>query len=294
MSVDQRPVPARLLRSAARRSYDPEVDIAWDAPMLDDAWAMPPERTSLHGTPLWDALTRSEQQVLVLHEAASVVQMAWWFELLLMRGLLQEADDADPRSVRTQWALTEVADECRHSTMFGRVLSRFGTPLYGPPPALRRAGRHFTSYARGPSLYAAALVVEETQDRWQRAAMDDERLQPLSRMVCRIHVVEEARHVTFARDELERTMPRLGALARERHRFVVAQLACAAMRSLVHPQVYASVGIDPRAGRRAAWANPEYRATIAWTGEKVMPFLTEVGLVAHPHLPTWRASGLLR
>ena len=62
---------------------------------------------------------------------------------------------------------------------------------------------------KGPSLYAGALLVEETLDRWQRDSMTDERLQPLTRMVNRIHVTEEARHVTFARDELARTMPRL-------------------------------------------------------------------------------------
>ena len=45
----------RLLRSTAKQSYDPEVDLDWDAPLVDGAWFMPPERLSLYGTPIWDA-----------------------------------------------------------------------------------------------------------------------------------------------------------------------------------------------------------------------------------------------
>ena len=48
------PVSDRLLRSSARQSYDPEVDIDWDAPLVDGVWWMQPERMSLYGTPLWD------------------------------------------------------------------------------------------------------------------------------------------------------------------------------------------------------------------------------------------------
>ena len=48
----------RLLRSTAKQSYDPEVDIDWDAPLVDGAWFMQPERLSLYGTPIWEAMTR--------------------------------------------------------------------------------------------------------------------------------------------------------------------------------------------------------------------------------------------
>ena len=33
------------------------------------------------------------------------------------------------------YALTEVADECRHSLMFGKAIDRFGVPAYGPAAA---------------------------------------------------------------------------------------------------------------------------------------------------------------
>jgi hypothetical protein len=48
-------------------------------------------------------------------------------------------------------------------------------------------------------------------------------------------------------------------------------------------------------GRRAALGNPNYRATIAWMGEKVVPYLDEVGLIpAGGRIRrTWHASFLL-
>jgi hypothetical protein len=62
----------------------------------------------------------------------------------------------------------------------------------------------------------------------------------------------------------------------------------------VNPKVYAAVGIDPAEGRRAALGNENYRNTIAWMGEKVMPYLAEQGMVgAGYNRKVWRASFLL-
>jgi hypothetical protein len=53
------------------------------------------------------------------------------------------------------------------------------------------------------------------------------------------------------------------------------------------------VGIDPHEGRVAALTNPNYRATIAWMGEKVMPFLEEQGMVGRAQRKVWKASFLM-
>ncbi len=49
----------RLLRSSAEHSYDPEVEIDWDAPLADDRYFLPPHRSSLYGTALWDGLSET-------------------------------------------------------------------------------------------------------------------------------------------------------------------------------------------------------------------------------------------
>ena len=50
-------------------------------------------------------------------------------------------------------------------------------------------------------------------------------------------------------------------------------------RALVNPEIYRSVGIDPREGRRAALGNPHYRETMQWMGAKPLAFLRENDLL---------------
>ncbi|HEX5988076.1 MAG TPA: diiron oxygenase, partial [Nocardioides sp.] len=270
-------VATRLLGSSARMSYDPEIELDWDAPLVDGLWFMQPERMSLYGTPLWESLSPEQQVELSRHEIASIASVGLWFELILMQLVARELYDADPTSARTQYALTEVGDECRHSIMFGRAIARFGAPAYGVTPHVHRLGRGFKALASGVSAYASILVAEEILDRWQRELMRDERVQPLVRMVSRVHVLEEARHMTFAREEVERMVPTLPRPRLALHRTLTAQTAFMIARSLVNPRVYAAVGLDPREARRQALNNPHYQATMAWMGERVLAFLDEQG-----------------
>jgi hypothetical protein len=123
--------------------------------------------------------------------------------------------------------------------------------------------------------------------------MNDETIHPLVRMVNRIHVVEEARHVRYARGELARLLPRLSRPRRAWHNLVAAIASAALVRVLIDPKVYASVGLDPKQARRVARANPHHRETTRWMGEKIMAFLDEQGMVTRTTRPIYRAAHLL-
>lgn len=161
-------LPERLLRSSARHSYDPEVDLDWSAEEVPGLWGMQPERMSLFGTPLWDDLSEDQRRELSLHEVASIASVGLWFEILLMQLLLKDVYRSDPRAARTHYALTEIGDECRHSTMFGMAIKRFGVPAYGPRSRVKRLATIFPVIARGAGAYASILIGEEPVDRWQR------------------------------------------------------------------------------------------------------------------------------
>ncbi len=293
-SSDPEVLAERLLRSSARHSYDPEVDIDWSAPVPADKWGMQPERMSLFGTDLWHGLCEEQQLELSRHEAASLASVGLWFEILLMQMMLRDLYDDDPTSAHMHYALTEVADECRHSTMFGKAVAHLGVPAYGPQRRIHRLGRLFNTVVRGPSAYASILVAEETLDTWQRELMKDERVQPVTRMVSRIHVLEEARHMTFARDEVQRRMPGLSRAQLVVQQTMTAQVCFMVARALVNPEIYRSVGIDPGEGRRAALGNPHYRETMQWMGQKPLAFLRENDLLPKSQERVWRASLLLR
>ncbi|GDY30037.1 AurF N-oxygenase family protein [Gandjariella thermophila] len=283
----------RLLNSSARNSYDPEVDIDWSAPLADGMYFLPPERLSLYGTDLWREMTEEQRVELSRHEVCSIASVGIWFEVILMELLSRYVYDRDPVLRHTQYALVEIADECRHSLMFARMIEKIGCPAYGVTPGVHRLGRLFKRMSFGPSMFGTILVAEEVLDTVQREAMRDERVQPLVRMVNRIHVLEEARHVRYAREEVRRQVRRLSRPELTYHRFVLARAAYMVVRSLIHPDVYAAVGLDPKRARATALANPHHQETVRWAGAKLVSFLTEAGLIGGPSRRLWRAASLV-
>jgi hypothetical protein len=283
----------RLLKSSANKFYDPEVDIDWAAPLPENLPYQPEHRCSLYGTHLWDRLSEEQRLELGKHELASIASNGIFFEVLLMQLLLKEVYKADPTTRHAQYALTEIADECRHSTMFARSVERVGAPAYGPIKIVHQLGKLLPYIGYGPALYGSILVAEEILDRIQRESMADENIQPLVRMVNRIHVLEEARHVTFAREEVTRGMAKLSKPELAYQRWLLAAVSFAISRSLINPHVYKSVGLRPKETWPVALANPHFQETIRWSGERIMAFLDETGLVGAPGMHLWRKSFLL-
>ena len=286
-------VADRLLRSTAARSYDPDLDIDWSAPLVPGKGFILEHRCSLYGTALWEQLSPEQRLELGKHEGASVASTGIWLELVLMRLLAKMAYRGDPVSAHVQYALTELGEECRHTIMFGRMIEQFGTPLYGPPPGIWALGNWMPALASGPSMWAAILLGEEIPDRFQRELVADDSIQPLMRMVTRIHILEEARHISFARAELPNSVARTSSAGLAYHRAVTARFAYIVASSLINPRVYRSVGLDPRAARAVALANPHYQETLRFAGEKIVAFLADNGLIGSPGRYWWRRSFLM-
>ncbi|TWP49319.1 diiron oxygenase [Lentzea tibetensis] len=291
--ADREKTAERLLKSSADKFYDPEVDIDWSAPLVEGKFFVPEHRISLYGTSLYDSLTHEQRIELSKHELASVASVGLWFELLLMQMLVKVVYNTDPTTRHAQYALTEVADECRHSTMFARLVEHVGCPAYGPVRQVHRLGKLLPTVGYGPAMYGSILVAEEVLDRLQREAMADENVQPVVRMVNRIHVLEEARHVRFAREELLRGRAELRSFELPYQKWLLANVSMMVTRSIINPAVYAAVGLDPVVARRAAMGNPAYQETMRWSGERIMSFLSEAGLVGKPGMRAWRRSFLI-
>jgi hypothetical protein len=208
---------------------------------------------------------------------------------LLIRGYYRQ----DPTTAHAQFALTEIADECRHSVMFGKMIKKLATPVYRPEGFNQFLGKWIASTATGPRMFAAILICEEILDTLQREAMTHEQVQPLIRTVSRIHVVEESRHVRYAREELTRQVRAAGRRRLALDKIVIGRVAYLCGTRLIHPAVYRSVGIDPATGYRAARANPHWRDTIRWSGERVVAYLDDLDLIDGPGRRLWQLSGLL-
>jgi para-aminobenzoate N-oxygenase AurF len=290
---DRETTARRLLKTSAEHSHDPLTEIDWDAAPIPGRHYAPTHRGSLYGTPLWEGLSEDQRIELIKHEFASYMSVGIWFELVLMEMLVRHAYERDPLSAHVQYALTEIADECRHSIMFGKAIEKFGARAYGPGKLAHVLGRGFAKRSRGPLMFAATLYVEEVLDVFQRELMKDESLQPVARDVARIHVIEEARHIKYARAEIIRSYSRLGPIARAYTTLVYGIATTIATRRLVHPDVYAAVGLDPKAAAKVARKNPHWRETRRWSASKIVRFSVEQGLVGPIGKFLWRRLGLL-
>ncbi|HUA40631.1 MAG TPA: diiron oxygenase [Streptosporangiaceae bacterium] len=291
-TTDTEGVADRLLRSTAARAYDPDVDIDWSAPLAPDKAYVLPHRCSLYGTSLYDQLSAEQRIELGKHEAVSVASTGIFLEAVLMRMLARVAYTRDPLSQHVQYALAELGEETRHTIMFAKMIDRLGTPCYLPPLPIRWLGGLLSAVAHGPSLWGAILIGEEVIDRLQREIVDDESIQPLIRMICRIHITEEARHVGFARTELLASVARTPRYELPYHRLTLARTAFILSRIMINPRVYRAVGLDPQMAKRVALANPYHRETLRYGGEKLVSFLDKSGLIGRPGSRLWRRSFL--
>ncbi len=284
----QDPLADRLLKSSARHSYDPGVDIDWDAPIPEGMWGMQPERMSLYGTDLWDRLSEEQRIELSQHEVASIASVGLWFELILMQMMVRDLYDADPRGQHMHYALTEIADECRHSTMFGEFIRRAGTPAYRPAHGSLDVddlpGRRATSFL-------LILAVEELLDHINRKTMRDDRVHPVSRQIAKLHVLEEARHVSFAKSYLSEVWPQLSDEERNAIADAAPALVAAVAEFSIDPEVYEHLGIQD--GALVAQVNPHHREVIVEGLAKLTGFLAEIGVIDDERRPTWAALGLL-
>ena len=283
----------RLLRSAAKLSYDPATEIDWDAPVPEDAYGLSPEWSTLYGTPMWDEMTEAQRVTLTRHEVCSIMSTGIWFEMILQQMLLRDQYAKDPADAGFQFALTEIADECRHSIMFARIGQKLGVPAYFPHRAIVESARLFKATARGEVAYGSALVAEEILDVMQRDWMRGQHVLDLVRTSSRIHVVEESRHMTFARKEIREHLAGVGPLRRRRSAVLIALVATIIVRSMVNHGVYRAAGLDAERAVREARHNPHRAAMLRGACGGLMKFLSETGLLTRPAAALYRRVHML-
>jgi hypothetical protein len=291
--IDREKTAERLLAASAKHSFDPDAELDWDAPFEEGKWFWPPELVSLYDTPLWRRMSPEQRIELSRHEVASLCSIGVWFETILMQLLLRHTYDQEPTSAHVRYALTEIADECRHSKMFARAVTKMGTPTYRPSRLDHLLGRAMKTVSTTPGSFTGTLLAEEILDWMQRLTFPDERVQPLIANVARIHVVEESRHIRYAREELRRQMRTAPRWEIALTRTSGGQAARVISRALISPRVYAEVGLDPDEAVRAARASEHRRDVMLRSAKRLMDFFEEIGMFEGPSRRLWKASGLL-
>ena len=267
----------RLLKSTADKFYDGEVDIDWDAPVVDGMRWMPEHRTSLYRTKLWDKLSEEQRRELGRHEIVSILSFGIYAEGFLSANLLRVFGKGT-FSDHSMYSIAEVGEESRHSIMFGKLIEKAGLKPYLMPRVGLVIAKIGQFLPLGPATYGGTLLIEEVLDRAQREAQNDPEMQPHLRQMMRIHVIEESRHITYAREEMVRAMQSTNRVNRAVHRVILATIANFTYLALINPRVYRSVGINPIRGIVTAMASPTYKTNMQFFSEPMIRFFADAGL----------------
>ncbi|WP_347955002.1 AurF N-oxygenase family protein [Gordonia aichiensis] len=286
-------VSERLLRSAARLSRDAMTEIDWSLPMEPDKYGCSPEWSSLYGTDYWAELSEEQRIGLTRHEFASIMNIGIWFEMILQEMVLRDQYVGDYHSPEFQFALVEIADECRHSLMFAKASEKMVGKSYRPHPKISRLGKLFPIVTNQETAYAGILVAEEVLDVFQRGCMRDDRVLPFIRTVNEIHVLEESRHMKYAREQVRDAVADIGWLRRQTSALGVSMGAYLIVSSLIQPQAYADAGLDVRRAMYERTRNSHFQSMIRSSCAHLMEFLDEVGLLTKPAMRYYRKAHMI-
>jgi hypothetical protein len=284
---------AQLLIASARHSYDPLIDIDWEAPLEEGKWFLAEKRCSLYGTELWDSLPLEKKLLVSREELAASVAVGVWTEHILLHLVSRYVYKRDVSTPQVQFALTEVADEVRHMIMFAKLIEKIDTEIYPTPPKTLKNGLILKTFAPVPALWALILLTEEFFDRFQREQSNDESIQPVVRAVARIHVVEEARHISFARTELERFVPTLSKRKLDLLRRFLAMIVKSIREDRFNPLVYQRAGLDPKVAIAQGKASPYGKDNAAYGAERISAYYKKIGLIGGASEKVWREAGWL-
>ena len=283
----------RLLDSSAQLSYDPDKEVDWAAPLDETKYGLNPEWSTLFGTKMWDEMSEAQRIALTRHEVGSIMSTGIWFATMLQPLILRSQYSADYGDPEFRFALTEIADECRHSLMFSKTCTKMGVPHYRPIRAYHELARTFRVLAPSDQSYAAILVAEELLDIMQRDWMRGENVLIEVRTTSKIHVVEEARHMKFARMEIMEHLKGKSKPGRHLSALVTSVVAAIIVDTLVNADVYANVGLDPRRAKEEAKNNTHHQNLLRMSCVHLMDFLAEAKLLTPSAMKVYRSVHML-
>ena len=291
----------RLNRQSVDKHFEAYVDVPWDDPDFavdpdDPRWELGPDH-ALGGTEWYRSQPQEVRARIGLHIIASNTKVGLEFENVLKRGLLEYAFRLPNGAPEFRYAYHEVIEEAQHSLMFHELVKRTGFDLPGMPGIMRFGTRRVVAMARRcPELFFVfVLGGEDPIDDVQREALRRGDAHPLLERIMRIHVTEEARHLSFARHFLKQQVPQL-PWWRKAVLAVEAPIILGVMAQLMlqpSPQVVRTYGIPKDVIREAFTDNPEHHARVAHSLRKVRSLLEELGLVTRLTRPIWKRLGLL-
>lgn len=291
----------RLSHQSVVKHHDAYADVPWDDPEYAVDPADPrfelPETDPLGRTDWYRSLPQPVRARIGLHLLATFMKIGAQFESVLKRGLLEFATQLPNGAPEYRYAYHEVIEEAQHSLMFQEFVNRTGLGVAGLPRVMQVGARQVVRLGRTfPELFFLfVLGGEDPIDHVQRQTLESGGFgHPLVDRISRIHVTEEARHLSFARAFLRHRVPELRGMKRfmlrVRTPLILGQMARLMMqpsRAMIR-EYRIPAGVLDEAYRR----NPEHRQRVVDSVRKVRELCVELDIAVPPFHRLWRRMGI--
>ncbi|WKG05204.1 diiron oxygenase [Mycolicibacterium sp. HK-90] len=291
-----------LSRATVRRSFDPYVDIDWEAPenaldRNDPRWQLDPESSPLGATD-WYAEQPMQRRIDIGRwVTANTLKVTLQFEMMLIRGVVHYAGKMPNGSRVFRYLLHELTDECNHIQMFQEFINRTGEDV----PGMRRGSRvigpilGFIGGYANFILFMGVLCGEQPlhfqQTLQHRGAAH---VPPLLNKVTYIHLAEEARHIAFADDHLAERVKSASRLKRAWYAFLFPFFLRWLIGEMIGPprSFAREFGVPRRVFKAAYWRSAESRRMMAESAADVRRVAEDLGLRMAGTRWIWRVLGI--
>ena len=292
---------ARLSQQSVVKHFDAYGDVPWDEPGFridpeDPRWELSDD-DPLGATAWYKSQLPSVRARIGLHGIVSAMKTGLEFESVLKRGLLEYAATLPNGAAEFRYAYHEVIEEAQHSLMFQEFVNRSGLNPSGMPKLMRFGSRGVVKLGRRfPELFFLfVLGGEDPIDYVQRQELRSGKpIHPLLERIMRIHVTEEARHLSFARHYLKRNVPELSWVRRRmlavRVPFILGTMAGMMLRP--SKAMIRTYGIPRSVIKEAFDDNPDARQFVRDSIRKVRNLCVELGIVTPVSKRLWQAFGI--
>ncbi|MEV0583601.1 diiron oxygenase [Nonomuraea sp. NPDC050310] len=291
----------RLSQASVDKHCEPYRDIPWDDPAFeirqdDPRWELPPvEQLGAHP---WYLSRPPELRARIgLWRVATAMKIGLQFENLLKRGLLNYAYRLPNGAPEFRYVYHETIEEGQHGLMFQEFVNRTKLPVRGLPGPLSALVQAvpWIPLISTELFFVFVLGGEDPIDHVQRKMLKDGREHhPLEELIIRIHVAEEARHMSFARLYLRERVPRLP----RGRRFALSLLAplvlgVMARIMLAPPGAMVAHFRIPRSVVDQCWKhNTAARRQLSDSVGRTRELCTELGLMNPASRRLWALMGL--
>jgi hypothetical protein len=295
--VDQR--IERLSTASLKRVVEPDTDVPG---ALGDGQVLPDELLSIADVPeILDSLGPEQKRTLAREEFASIVDTGIRFESVLMAGFSMEiVNSKDLTDPRVTYLLHEMGEETRHSRLFARLLTQINPTAKNPMDTwyFRLAQNIVLPFLMNmPALFCLLVLSgEEVPDLMQKLASEHPDTDPMIKATSKYHRQEEARHLAFARLLFPEQWAAAGPIERFLVRYAGSRIATSMFDTIVHPGVYASVGLPTWKTWRAVNRSAERTALRHRALRPLLNPLVDAGVFLGGRIPRgWqRAAGVDR